>query len=54
MQLSHKHANWVVNTGGGRAQDAWELITFARETVRDRFGVVLKPEIERIGEPWDS
>jgi UDP-N-acetylenolpyruvoylglucosamine reductase len=54
MQLSHKHANWVVNTGGGSAQDAWDLIRFARETVRDRFGVVLKPEIERIGEPWES
>ena len=52
MQFSHKHANWVVNTGGGTAADAWDLVQHARATVRDRFGVILKPEIERIGEPW--
>lgn len=50
MQFSPKHANWVVNTGGGTAADAWELIQFARRTVRDRFGIDLRPEIERVGE----
>lgn len=50
MQFSPKHANWVVNTGGGTSSDAWELIQFARRTVRDRFGVDLRPEIERVGE----
>ncbi len=50
MQLSPKHANWVVNTGGGTAADAWELIQFARATVASRFGVELQPEIERVGE----
>lgn len=50
MQFSPKHANWVVNTGGGTASDAWELIQLARRTVRDRFGVDLRPEIERVGE----
>lgn len=52
MQLSPKHANWVVNTGGGTAQEAWELIQYAQATVLDRFGVLLRPEIERLGEPW--
>jgi len=50
MQFSPKHANWVVNTGGGTSSDAWELIQFARRTVQDRFGVDLRPEIERVGE----
>lgn len=50
MQLSPKHANWVVNTGGGTASDAWDLIQFARATVATRFGVDLRPEIERVGE----
>ena len=50
MQLSPKHANWVVNTGGGTAADAWTLIQFARSTVAERFGVDLRPEIERVGE----
>lgn len=54
MQLSPKHANWVVNTGGGTAREAWELIQHAKATVLDRFGVMLRPEIERLGEPWDD
>jgi len=53
MQFSHKHANWVVNTGGGSARDAWELIQHARAVISQRFGVDLRPEIERVGEPWD-
>ncbi len=53
MQFSPKHANWVVNNGGGTAREAWELIMHARETVKNRFGVTLRPEIERVGEPWD-
>jgi UDP-N-acetylmuramate dehydrogenase len=50
MQLSPKHANWVVNTGGGNARDAWSLIQHARDEVRERFNVELRPEIERIGD----
>jgi UDP-N-acetylmuramate dehydrogenase len=50
MQLSPKHANWVMNTGGGTAVEAWELIQFVQEMIRERFGVELRPEIERIGE----
>jgi UDP-N-acetylmuramate--alanine ligase len=52
MQFSPKHANWVMNTGGGTAHDAWSLIQHAREVVNARFGVVLHPEIERVG-AWD-
>jgi len=50
MQFSPKHANWVVNTGGGTARDAWSLIQHARAVVKRRFDVELRPEIERIGE----
>lgn len=50
MQLSPKHANWVVNTGGGTASDAWDLIQFAHASVKARFGIDLRPEIERVGE----
>lgn len=49
MQLSEKHANWMINTGGGTAADAWKLVEIARATVQDSFGVDLTPEIERIG-----
>ncbi|HVL24012.1 MAG TPA: UDP-N-acetylmuramate--L-alanine ligase [Thermomicrobiales bacterium] len=50
MQLSPKHANWVMNTGGGTAVEAWELILHTQEVVSERFGVELRPEIERIGD----
>lgn len=51
MQLSPKHANWVMNTGGGTAVEAWELIQHVREVILDRNGVELRPEVERMGEP---
>ncbi|MBA2277502.1 MAG: UDP-N-acetylmuramate--L-alanine ligase [Chloroflexia bacterium] len=53
VQLSPKHANWVVNNGGGTAAEVWALIEHARAVVRDRFGIDLRPEIERVGEPND-
>jgi UDP-N-acetylmuramate dehydrogenase len=54
MQFSPKHANWVVNTGGGTAADAWALIQHGRRVVLDRFGVALRPEVERVGEGIDD
>ena len=48
MQLSLKHSNWMMNTGGGTAQQAIELIEHVRATVRDVHGVDLRPEIERL------
>lgn len=50
MELSPVHANWMINTGGGTAEDAWKLVEIARASVRDSFGVDLTPEIERVGE----
>lgn len=52
MQFSPKHANWVMNTGGGTAADAWALIQHAREAVLNEYGISLHPEVERVGE-WD-
>jgi UDP-N-acetylmuramate dehydrogenase len=50
MQMSPKHANWAMNTGGGTAREAWELIEHVQKAVRDRFGVQLCPEVERVGD----
>ena len=54
MQFSPKHANWVVNTGGGTARDAWALIEHARSVVKAQFDIELRPEIERVGEHTDA
>jgi UDP-N-acetylmuramate dehydrogenase len=49
MQVSDKHANWIMNTGGGTFTEARELVLYIRETVQERFGVELRPEIEFLG-----
>ncbi len=46
--VSVKHAGFIVNLGGATAKDVWDLIAFIRETVFDKFGVTLTPEIEYI------
>jgi len=47
--ISTKHANWIVNTGGARAQDILELMALARERVMEKTGIELEPEIKVIG-----
>lgn len=48
-QISEMHANFIVNTGAARAEDVSRLIERAQTEVRDRFGVVLETEVERVG-----
>lgn len=49
-QISPKHANFIVNTGGATAADVVALIALARRTVRERFGVELELEVEPRGD----
>jgi UDP-N-acetylmuramate dehydrogenase len=49
-EVSHKHANFIVNTGGASAADVWQLMQRCVREVRERFGVELVPEVERVGE----
>jgi UDP-N-acetylmuramate dehydrogenase len=49
-QVSEKHANFIVNTGGARAADIENLINEVRETVLQQTGINLRPEIRIIGE----
>ncbi len=46
--VSVKHAGFIVNLGGATAKDVLDLIAFIRETVFEKFGVTLTPEIEYI------
>lgn len=48
--ISDVHANFVVNLGGATAVDALALMRLARSTVKERFGVVLEPEVRMLGE----
>ena len=49
-QISHIHANIIVNLGGATAADVRALITTAQQSVRERFDQQLEPEIGFIGD----
>jgi UDP-N-acetylmuramate dehydrogenase len=49
-QISHMHANIMINLGGATAKDVRELILIAQEKVEHECGVHLEPEIGFIGE----
>ncbi|HEY7003649.1 MAG TPA: UDP-N-acetylmuramate dehydrogenase [Gaiellaceae bacterium] len=48
-QVSPKHANFIENAGEARSEDAIALIAEARRRARERFGVVLEPEVQLLG-----
>ena len=49
-QISHIHANIIVNLGDATAADVRALIAHAQRSVADQFGQALEPEIGFIGE----
>lgn len=50
-QISSVHANFIVNDGGATAADVVALIRRAQETVRERSGIELVPEVRIVGRP---
>jgi UDP-N-acetylmuramate dehydrogenase len=49
-QISHIHANIIVNLGAATAADVRALIAHAQRAVAERFGQHLQPEIGFVGE----
>jgi UDP-N-acetylmuramate dehydrogenase len=49
-QISPQHANWIVNLGGATAKDVEVLIRLAKDTVKEKTGYILEPEVKIIGE----
>jgi UDP-N-acetylmuramate dehydrogenase len=52
-QISELHANFIVNRGDATAADIVSLVQLARDTVRQRFGVTLEPEVHTAGD-WSG
>ena len=48
--VSEKHANFIVNEGDATAKDIEDLIWKVHETVKNKCGTVLVPEVRIIGE----
>jgi UDP-N-acetylenolpyruvoylglucosamine reductase len=54
-RFSEKHANFVENAGGASTADILALMAEGRRRVHERFGVVLEPEVQVLGEvEWPS
>jgi UDP-N-acetylmuramate dehydrogenase len=51
--VSPQHANFILNTGTATAQDVRDLINLIRQSVQRKFGILLEPEIEFVGD-WQS
>jgi UDP-N-acetylmuramate dehydrogenase len=50
IEVSEVHANYLVNLGGGTAEEALELISHVRQKVHERLGIELETEVRMIGE----
>jgi len=50
MEISDRHANFMVNRGGGTASEALELAARVRGVVREKTGILLEPEVRMIDE----
>lgn len=48
--ISEKHCGFVINKGNASAEDVIKLIKHVQDTVLDRFGVRLEPEIKFLGD----
>lgn len=49
VKISEKHANFIINLGGGKAKDVIKLIKLIKKEVKKKFGVILEEEIQFLG-----
>ena len=49
IEITHRHANIMINRGGGTAADVRRLIAHVQATVEERTGYRLEPEIRFVG-----
>jgi len=45
-EISEKHANFIINLGDAKAKDVKKLINLAKKSVKNKFGIILKEEIQ--------
>jgi UDP-N-acetylmuramate dehydrogenase len=52
-QISERHANFIINCGGAKADDVRQLMDLARAEVKRLFGVELAAEVKYLGD-WPA
>ena len=50
IEVSHKHANFMVNYANASAMDTEQLIHHVQHCVQEEYGITLQPEVKLIGE----
>ena len=48
-QISKKHSNYIINLGGATAKDVLKLIDFAKNKVKEKYGINLEVEVQLVG-----
>jgi UDP-N-acetylmuramate dehydrogenase len=49
-QVAQRHANFILNSGGAKAGDIFNLIRHIQNTVQEHWSILLEPEVKMIGE----
>ncbi len=49
-EVSAIHANFIINRGNATAQNVIQLIQHIRDTIEEKYGVRLEPEVQVVGE----
>ena len=49
-QISERHANFIVNLGGAKAEEVGSLMRIAQTEVKKKFNIDLEPEVRLLGE----
>ncbi|MGA8943193.1 MAG: UDP-N-acetylmuramate dehydrogenase [Thermoactinomyces sp.] len=49
-EVSSMHANFIINRGNATAQNVLQLIEHIRNTIKEKYGVCLEPEVQVVGE----
>lgn len=52
--VSEKHSGFVVNLGGATAGDVRALIAYVQRTVKEKFDILLEPEVKMLGDFSDN
>ena len=47
-KVSEKHAGFIINTGNATATDILELMKYVEDVVKQKYGIILEPEIKII------
>ena len=49
-EISERHANFIVNLGGAKAEEVRKLMQIVQAEVKKQFGIELVPEVRLVGE----